>query len=47
MLLRDLQAEIVWRDVAAFVADPAAALPSAAPALIKPSAAEKSLTAAR
>ncbi|MDG5495417.1 alpha/beta fold hydrolase [Niveispirillum sp. BGYR6] len=28
MLLRDLQAETVWRDVAAFVGDPAAPLPS-------------------
>ncbi len=30
MLLRDLQAEVVWRDVAAFLSDPAAALPSGA-----------------
>jgi alpha-beta hydrolase superfamily lysophospholipase len=28
MLLRDLKAETVWRDVAAFITDPAAALPS-------------------
>ena len=28
MLLRDLQAEIVWRDIAAWVADPGAPLPS-------------------
>lgn len=28
MLLRDLQAETVWRDTAAWIADPAAALPS-------------------
>jgi alpha-beta hydrolase superfamily lysophospholipase len=33
LLLRDLQALNVWRDVAAFVRDPAADLPSGAPAL--------------
>jgi len=30
MLLRDLQAEVVWRDVASWIEDPAAALPSGA-----------------
>jgi pimeloyl-ACP methyl ester carboxylesterase len=30
MLLRDLNAPVVWRDVAAWVSDPAAALPSGA-----------------
>jgi alpha-beta hydrolase superfamily lysophospholipase len=30
MLLRDLQAEVVWRDIAAWIRDPAAALPSGA-----------------
>ncbi len=43
MLLRDLQGQTVWRDIAAFVADPAAPLPSRAPPLIAPSGA-KSLT---
>ena len=32
MLLRDLQAEIVWRDIAAWLEDPAARLPSGADA---------------
>jgi hypothetical protein len=34
MLLRDLQNEVVWRDIAAWIHDPAAPLPSghAAPA---------------
>jgi hypothetical protein len=32
MLLRDLQAETVWRDIAAWIADPAAPLPSGADA---------------
>ena len=30
MLLRDLSAEVVWRDIAAWIADPAAPLPSGA-----------------
>jgi alpha-beta hydrolase superfamily lysophospholipase len=30
MLLRDLQAEVVWRDIAGWIADPAAPLPSGA-----------------
>jgi len=34
LLLRDEQALNVWRDVAAFIADPAAPLPSKAPAII-------------
>jgi acylglycerol lipase len=34
MLLRDLQAETVWRDIEAFVRDPAAPFPSAAPPLL-------------
>jgi acylglycerol lipase len=33
LLLRDKQGENVWKDVAAFVRDPAAALPSGAPAV--------------
>ncbi len=32
MLMRDLQAEIVWRDIAAWLEDPAAHLPSGADA---------------
>jgi acylglycerol lipase len=49
MLLRDLQAKTVWADVAAFVVDPTAPLPSQAPPLIAgPGAtAEKSLTTTR
>lgn len=49
MLLRDRQAETVWRDVAAFVRDPAAPLPSGAPPLIaRPdSAARETLTGGR
>ncbi|MDX2233120.1 MAG: alpha/beta fold hydrolase [Hyphomonadaceae bacterium] len=46
MLLRDLQAETVWRDVAAFVRDPAAPFPSGAQALLAPGARE-TLTGAR
>jgi acylglycerol lipase len=34
MLLRDLKAERVWQDIAAFAADPAAPLPSGAPPLL-------------
>jgi alpha-beta hydrolase superfamily lysophospholipase len=30
MLLRDLQAETLWRDIAHWIADPASALPSGA-----------------
>ncbi len=30
MLLRDLQAETVWKDIAAWIADPRAPLPSGA-----------------
>lgn len=33
MLMRDLQAEIVWRDQLSFMCDPSAALPSGAPEL--------------
>ena len=36
MLLRDLQAETVWRDVAAWIAAPAAALPSGAERAVLP-----------
>lgn len=36
MLLRDLQAETVFRDVEAFIRDPAAPFPSGAPALLAP-----------
>jgi acylglycerol lipase len=43
MLLRDLQAAVVWRDVAAFVQDPLAPLPSGARPVIATSGA-KSLT---
>lgn len=43
MLLRDRQAERVWRDVAAFIADPAAPLPSGAAPLV----AREALTEAR
>jgi acylglycerol lipase len=45
MLLRDLQAPVVWRDIAAFIADPSAPLPSGAPPLI--AAGAKSLTTSR
>ena len=31
LLLRDLQAETVWRDAAAFIRDPSAPAPSGAP----------------
>ncbi|HEY7900949.1 MAG TPA: alpha/beta fold hydrolase [Caulobacteraceae bacterium] len=41
LLLRDRQASTVWSDVAAFVADPAAPLPSAAPPIPPPSAADR------
>jgi alpha-beta hydrolase superfamily lysophospholipase len=34
MLLRDLQAETVWRDIAAFIRDPDAPFPSGAPPLL-------------
>jgi acylglycerol lipase len=43
MLLRDLQAETVWRDIAVFLADPSGALPSGASGL----PAGKTLTAAK
>lgn len=46
MLLRDLQAELVWRDVSAFIADPTAPLPSGSPPLII-SLGAKSLTTSR
>jgi alpha-beta hydrolase superfamily lysophospholipase len=36
LLLVDLQAETVWRDIAAFIADPNAPLPSGAPPIPKP-----------
>jgi pimeloyl-ACP methyl ester carboxylesterase len=36
LLLIDHQAENVWRDVLAFIADPSAPLPSAAPPIPKP-----------
>jgi alpha-beta hydrolase superfamily lysophospholipase len=41
MLLRDLSAEIVWRDVAAFLKDPAAPWPSGAPPVLHSMVAEK------
>jgi hypothetical protein len=34
MLLRDLQAETVWKDIAAFLRDPAGPFPSGASPLI-------------
>lgn len=43
MLLRDLQAETVWRDIVAFVRDPAAPAPSGAPPLARAPATDWSL----
>jgi alpha-beta hydrolase superfamily lysophospholipase len=41
LLLVDNQAETVWRDIAAFIADPAAPLPSGAPPIPAPAVANK------
>jgi len=41
LLLRDKQAEVVWRDVAVFIRDPAAPLPSATPAIKAPSSSRR------
>jgi hypothetical protein len=43
LLLRDLQAPVVWEDALSFIRDPQAPLPSGAPPLIKPSAQEARL----
>lgn len=43
MLLRDLQAETVWRDIVAFLRDPAAPAPSGAPPLARAPATDWSL----
>jgi len=46
MLLRDLQAETVWRDAEGFMRDPAAPLPSGAPPIPTPCPAKLVRTAA-
>jgi acylglycerol lipase len=46
LLLRDLQAQIVWADVAAYIRDPAAPLPSGAPPIPPPGAKQAGVVAA-